>query len=192
MENKLHISDVYIDICSLIFEVLQEINARKRHLHSRKKRIQLNYYSTHTTQQEKQPTTTTLAVTNSRRTLLRNVAFVRTEVSEEPRASITRVTRIGELGRTLAVTSNRRTANVFPSSQILVILIMELSFSEMSVITRATLHNFLEDDILHSHRRENLESYKNFKEVIIIIRMETRDLVRCGEGVTFGKCSGST
>jgi hypothetical protein len=41
--------------------------------------------------------------------MLRRVAFVRTDVSEERRASIIRVIRIGELGRTLAVTSNRHT-----------------------------------------------------------------------------------
>jgi hypothetical protein len=40
--------------------------------------------------------------------MLRCVALVRTDVSEELRASIIRVTRIGELG-TLALTSNRRT-----------------------------------------------------------------------------------
>jgi hypothetical protein len=38
--------------------------------------------------------------------LLRRVALVRTDVSEEPSTSIIRVTRIGELGTTLAVTSN--------------------------------------------------------------------------------------
>jgi hypothetical protein len=37
------------------------------------------------------------------------VALVRTEVSEELSASLIRVTRIGELGTTLHVTSNRRT-----------------------------------------------------------------------------------
>jgi hypothetical protein len=41
--------------------------------------------------------------------MLRHVALVRTDVSEERRASFVRVTRIGELGTTLAVTSNRRT-----------------------------------------------------------------------------------
>jgi hypothetical protein len=41
--------------------------------------------------------------------MLRRVAFVRTDVSEECNASIIRVTRIGELGKTLAVTSNRST-----------------------------------------------------------------------------------
>jgi hypothetical protein len=39
--------------------------------------------------------------------MLRRVALVRTDVSEELSASFIRVTRIGELGRTLAVTSNR-------------------------------------------------------------------------------------
>jgi hypothetical protein len=38
--------------------------------------------------------------------MLRRVAVVRTDVSEELSASIIRVTRIGELGRALAVTSN--------------------------------------------------------------------------------------
>jgi hypothetical protein len=41
--------------------------------------------------------------------ILRRVALVRTDVSEEFCASFFRVTRIGELGATLAVTSNRRT-----------------------------------------------------------------------------------
>jgi hypothetical protein len=39
--------------------------------------------------------------------MLRRVALVRTDVSEEISASIFRVTRIGELGTTLAVTSDR-------------------------------------------------------------------------------------
>jgi hypothetical protein len=62
--------------------------------------------------------------------MLRSVALVRTHVSEELSASFIRVTKIGELGTTLAVTSNRRTlrrntgissqrAPVVPSSQIL-------------------------------------------------------------------------
>jgi hypothetical protein len=50
--------------------------------------------------------------------MLRRVALVRTDVSEELSVSIIRVTRIGELGTTLAVTSVRRLlvmANVVPS-----------------------------------------------------------------------------
>jgi hypothetical protein len=77
--------------------------------------------------------------------MLRRVALVRTTVSVELSASIYRVTRIGELGTTLAVTSNRSvcrllvTAKVVPSSTILVILMMEaLSSSATSVLTRAT------------------------------------------------------
>jgi hypothetical protein len=41
--------------------------------------------------------------------MLRSATLVRTDVSEELSASFIRVTRIGELGTTLAVTSNRRT-----------------------------------------------------------------------------------
>jgi hypothetical protein len=41
--------------------------------------------------------------------MLSRVALVRIHVSEELRESFIRVTRIGELGTTLAVTSNRHT-----------------------------------------------------------------------------------
>jgi hypothetical protein len=41
--------------------------------------------------------------------MLRHVALIRTDVSEELNASFFRVTRIGEIGTTLDVTSNRRT-----------------------------------------------------------------------------------
>jgi hypothetical protein len=49
--------------------------------------------------------------------MLRRVAHVRTDVSEELSASFIWATRIGELGTTLAVTSNRRTPrrNLVPS-----------------------------------------------------------------------------
>jgi hypothetical protein len=46
--------------------------------------------------------------------MLRRVALVRTDVSEELRASFIRVTRIGELGIKLAVTSNRCTLYAAP------------------------------------------------------------------------------
>jgi hypothetical protein len=41
--------------------------------------------------------------------MLRRVAIVRTDVSEELSTSFIRVTRIGELGKTLAITRNRST-----------------------------------------------------------------------------------
>jgi hypothetical protein len=50
--------------------------------------------------------------------------FVRNDGTEESRASIIRVTRIGELGTMLAVISKRRTLRV-PSSPIRVTLMME-------------------------------------------------------------------
>jgi hypothetical protein len=52
------------------------------------------------------------------------------------------------------------TANVIPSSPILVALLMEeMRSSETSVLTRVTPRNIPNDSILHSHRRENLKSY---------------------------------
>jgi hypothetical protein len=52
------------------------------------------------------------------------------------------------------------TANVVPSSPILVTPMMEaLRSSETSLLIRAISRHILEDGIPHSHRRENLKSY---------------------------------
>jgi hypothetical protein len=69
--------------------------------------------------------------------MLRRVALVITDVSEEPSTSIV------------------------PSSPILVTLMKEvLCSSETPVLPRATWRNIPEDTILHSHCRENLKSYR--------------------------------
>jgi hypothetical protein len=68
--------------------------------------------------------------------MLRHVALVTTEV------------------RRLLATAN------LPSSPILVTLMMKaLHTSETSALSRATRRNILEDGILHSRRRENLQFY---------------------------------
>jgi hypothetical protein len=60
--------------------------------------------------------------------MLRRVAVIRTEVSEEHSASFLRVTGIGELGTTLAVTSNRRT-------------LRRIHFVRFEVFTAVTMKN---------------------------------------------------
>jgi hypothetical protein len=65
--------------------------------------------------------------------MLRRATLVRTEVLEEHIASITRMTRIGELGIKLSVSTNRSTL-------------------------QRNCH-ITEDGIFHTHRRENIKSY---------------------------------
>jgi hypothetical protein len=122
------------------------------------------------------------------------VVLLRTEVSEESSASIIGVTRIGEIGSLLAVTSKQYqflrslllllvTTNVVPSSPILVILTMEvIRSSETSVFTRTTRDNILEYSSLHSHDRNNLKSYTS--EIIFWFFYKLRHSPNSGTSVT--------
>jgi hypothetical protein len=67
--------------------------------------------------------------------MLRRVALIRIEISEEPSTSIIMVIRIGELGTSLA------------------------KFLLNVILTRATRRDIPEDGVLHSHRRGNYKSY---------------------------------
>jgi sulfur relay (sulfurtransferase) DsrC/TusE family protein len=97
--------------------------------------------------------------------MLRRLALVRTDVWEELNAIIIRMTRklIFFLSHFEFLRSVRRfiiTADVVPSSSILVTRMMESqSSSETSAFTRTTRSNIPDDGILLSHRRENLKPY---------------------------------
>jgi hypothetical protein len=100
--------------------------------------------------------------------MLRSVALLRTDVSQERISCIIVATRVGEPGTTFAVNSN-----VVPISPILFILvIVAIRISETSVLKRATRYHIAEYGSLHSCRRENLKYY-NFPKVIYFHVTET-------------------
>jgi hypothetical protein len=124
--------------------------------------------------------------------ILRRVALVRTDVSEEYIASIIKVTRIGELGK-LAVTINgstpRRninvlrllvTANIDPSSQTVTMMMVAIRSSKASVLTTATWRNNRVDATLHSHRpkRKPQILHGTLVEVVEVIPFYNKRLFR--------------
>jgi hypothetical protein len=73
------------------------------------------------------------------------VAVVRTDVSEDCIATISRVQRISELGSEQFLV----TANVFSMLFLSILMVEAIHSSETLVLTRATWHHIPEDSILH-------------------------------------------
>jgi hypothetical protein len=135
--------------------------------------------------------------------MLRRVALVRTHVSEELSASFIRVTRIGELWTTLAVTSRKYhlvflrrlrrllvKASVFPSSPILVTLMKEaLSSSETSVLTRATRRNIPEDTMFYCDSFIHLGSIQTKTEHFLMDTNYTHVINSFGDFPLYSDCS---
>jgi hypothetical protein len=108
--------------------------------------------------------------------MLRRVALVRTDVSKKFSASFIRVTRIGEIGTTLALSS------IVPISPILVTLIKEaLCSSETSVLTRTTsvISQKIQFFIVTAVKTSNLTKQIQFNltnlSIIIIHYINSRD-----------------
>jgi hypothetical protein len=80
--------------------------------------------------------------------ILRSVALVITDVSEELSASFIRMTRIGD--------------SCHPDEG-------GATFLQTSVLTRATRRDIPEDTILHSHRHENLKSYIKSGQCFVVV-----------------------
>jgi hypothetical protein len=94
--------------------------------------------------------------------MLRRVALVRTDDSQERISSIFRVIGIGELRTPFSFGSVLRllvTSNVLSPLTFVTLTMEAMCFSETFVLTRATQCHIPEDDILHSHRCQNLKSY---------------------------------
>jgi hypothetical protein len=98
--------------------------------------------------------------------MLRRLALVKTDVSEERSASIIKVTKLGELGTHVvflrSVLRVLITANVSNALIIVTLIIEAIHSSKTSVLTRATWRNIPKDGILRSQRRGNLKSYISY------------------------------